>query len=431
MPKIKIRNLGPIRKCDIDVNAFTILTGAQASGKSTLAKAIYFFRTLKTDVYEEITRRPSPEDYPDNMINSLEKRIRSKFLRIFGSSWSMDNTMKLEYFYTSRMKLEIYLEPDRNHTYRNFVKVSFGEPLRDLVEKYERSTSDEYVWDQEERRENLRKEIQTVFADAYEIIYIPAGRSLTTVLTDQLAAMMDADDRALDYCMRNYIRLTLSHRSAFREGTRGMLREKLHTTQDRVDHEVLKSLQCRMDDVLCGRYVYDRGEERLKLAQDSRKYVKINYASSGQQETVWIFNLLYYYLLERRKVFLIVEEPEAHLFPEAQKKIAEALGIFGNGGNEVFVTTHSPYILGAFNNLLYASRVPKAVMKEFSFCEETFLFREKTSVWHICRGKLEDGLYEGFVRNELIDEASDQINAELDQMMEARLNSEEQDDGCE
>ena len=135
--------------------------------------------------------------------------------------------------------------------------------------------------------------------------------------------------------------------------------------------------------------------------------------------------------MERRKVFLIVEEPEAHLFPEAQKKIAEALGIFGNGGNEVFVTTHSPYILGAFNNLLYASRVPKAVMKEFSFCEETFLFREKTSVWHICRGKLEDGLYEGFVRNELIDEASDQINAELDQMMEARLNSEEQDDGCE
>ena len=86
VPKIKIRNLGPIRKCDIDLNAFTILTGAQASGKSTLAKAIYFFRTLKTDVYEEITRRPSPEDYSDNMINSLEKRIRSKFLRIFGLS---------------------------------------------------------------------------------------------------------------------------------------------------------------------------------------------------------------------------------------------------------------------------------------------------------------------------------------------------------
>ena len=52
-------------------------------------------------------------------------------------------------------------------------------------------------------------------------------------------------------------------------------------------------------------------------------------------------------------------------------------------------------------------------------------------MWHICRGKLEDGLYEGFVRNELIDEASDQINAELDRMMEARLNSEGQDDGCE
>ena len=57
MQNMHIRNLGPVKECKFDVNGFTILTGAQASGKSTLAKAIYFFRTLKTDVYEEITRR--------------------------------------------------------------------------------------------------------------------------------------------------------------------------------------------------------------------------------------------------------------------------------------------------------------------------------------------------------------------------------------
>lgn len=431
MQNMHIRNLGPVKECKFDVNGFTILTGAQASGKSTLAKAIYFFRTLKTDVYEEITRRPSEEDYYTGMINGLEKRIRNKFLRIFGSSWSMDNTMKMVYSYTPRMRVEIYLEPDHNNLYRNFVKTTIGDPLRELLERYEYSVSDDYIWDQEEQREKLRKEIQEVFNDDYEIVYIPAGRSLTTVLTDQLAAMMDADARALDYCMRSYIRLTLSLRLALRDGTSGMLKEKLHTTQDKIPHEALKALQDRMDEVLCGQYVYDRGEERLRLKGASHKYVKINYASSGQQETVWIFNLLYYYILERKKVFLIVEEPEAHLFPEAQKEIAEALGIFGNVGNGVFVTTHSPYILGAFNNLLYASSVSKEIMERLSFCRETFLPRKRTSVWHICDGKLQNGLYEGFIQNELIDGASDQINSELDMMMEAHWTNEERRDGHE
>lgn len=428
MQNMYIRNLGPVKECKIDVNRFTILTGAQASGKSTLAKAIYFFRTLKTDVYEEITRRPSEEDYYTGMMNGLEKRIRSKFLRIFGSSWSMEHTMKMVYSYTPRMNVEIYLESDRNNSYRNFVKATIGDPLRELMERHDRSTSDEYVWDQEERREKLRKEIQAVFDDDYEIVYVPAGRSLTTVLTDQLAAMTDVDDRALDYCMRSYIRLTLSLRFALRNGTSGMLKEKLYTTQDKVPHEALRALQDRMDEVLCGQYVYDRGEERLSLKGDSHKYVKINYASSGQQETVWIFNLLYYYLLERKKVFLIVEEPEAHLFPEAQKKIAESLGIFDNVGNDVFVTTHSPYILGAFNNLLYASTVSTQILDRLSFTKETFLPRGKTSVWHICAGRLENGLDEGFVRNELIDGASDQINNELDMMMEAHWDAMERSD---
>ncbi|MFQ7748765.1 MAG: hypothetical protein ACLRJV_16535 [Eubacteriales bacterium] len=39
--------------------------------------------------------------------------------------------------------------------------------------------------------------------------------------------------------------------------------------------------------------------------------MKINLASSCQQEVVWLFNLLFYYLIEQRKVFLIVEEPES------------------------------------------------------------------------------------------------------------------------
>lgn len=103
----------------------------------------------------------------------------------------------------------------------------------------------------------------------------------------------------------------------------------------------------RIDDVLNAKYSFEGGEEKLILP--NHRYVKINFASSGQQEAVWVLNMIYYYLLERKKIFLIVEEPETHLYPDSQKYMAEALGMFVTAGNQSIVTTHSPYLLGEFN----------------------------------------------------------------------------------
>ena len=49
MPKLIVHNLGPIQDCEIELENFCVLTGPQASGKSTVAKAIFFFRTIKED----------------------------------------------------------------------------------------------------------------------------------------------------------------------------------------------------------------------------------------------------------------------------------------------------------------------------------------------------------------------------------------------
>lgn len=46
MRKIHISNLGPVNHADIDLKQITVLTGFQASGKSTIAKTVYFFQTL-------------------------------------------------------------------------------------------------------------------------------------------------------------------------------------------------------------------------------------------------------------------------------------------------------------------------------------------------------------------------------------------------
>ena len=55
----------------------------------------------------------------------------------------------------------------------------------------------------------------------------------------------------------------------------------------------------------------------------------------------------------------MVEEPELNLFPKSQRDLLQELIGFVNErpGNKLVVTTHSPYILAALNNLMYADRV--------------------------------------------------------------------------
>jgi predicted ATP-dependent endonuclease of OLD family len=65
--------------------------------------------------------------------------------------------------------------------------------------------------------------------------------------------------------------------------------------------------------------------------------------------------------LKNRKEFFVVEEPEAHLYPLAQKELINAFALFLNTIKEgrLIITTHSPYILACVNILLYAYYVVK------------------------------------------------------------------------
>ena len=45
--ELHLHKIGPIKDCRLTLDTFTILTGPQANGKSTVAKAVYFFRSVK------------------------------------------------------------------------------------------------------------------------------------------------------------------------------------------------------------------------------------------------------------------------------------------------------------------------------------------------------------------------------------------------
>lgn len=433
---LRIQELGPIKECTLSVKQFTVLTGPQSNGKSTIAKAVYFFRTVKQDILN-IMMQGGPKSTTGHNNATwdyvLKQRMRDKFLQLFGTSWIMPNDMEMEYSYTKQYWLRVFLQPDWNSEGKNFVDFEFSQSFQDYLNDLNNRS---FVNISPSQKEYAEKELSEKLDDPYETVFIPAGRNLITLLSTQLnyifTSLEGTQLRNIDYVTRRYTELILKLKPLFEDGMTGVItniendpdrkkRYEKHRAAIRILHQITES-------VLRGTYRCVDGEERLYL--DTVRYIKINYSSSGQQEIVWVFNLLFYYLSEDRKVFLILEEPESHLYPDSQQSIGEVLSLFQNEGNPVLITTHSPYILGTCNYLLLAGQIDSSkhdTLKKF-LRKRYWLCSDDISAYHVRDGRMQNALDNEdnlvLINNSLIDGASRKINEISDKII-ALLNSDE------
>ena len=355
MHHIYIKNFGPVNECDMDVADCMVITGAQASGKSTIAKVIYYFKTVKNDILDILLQRSSSVN-EFALSRTVIRQLRNKFLQMFGSSRSMSNNMEMRYEYSQSAHIRITVKTTKEEELilPNYIYFEFSHDINDFLHECKESDMDFSA-----NKDELVKRINKLFHDEQETIFIPAGRSLITLLTSQLnyifTMMNDDQKRLLDYTTQKYIERILKIRSLFAEGIMGYYESKLTTSVTPLNNTAINEAMLIVERILKGKYWFASGEERLIM--DDGRFVKLNYTSSGQQESVWIFNIILYQLINNIKTFIILEEPEAHLYPDSQKDITELLALFKNSGNSVLMTTHSPYLLGSLNNLLYAESV--------------------------------------------------------------------------
>lgn len=427
MQKIIVHQLGPVEHCELEINDFMIFTGPQASGKSTIAKSVFFFKNIRKLLVTQIRKRYTVLSYlPDD--NSIElslkgrmmREIRANFLQIFGSTWCMSNDMQLQYYYTEDVYIKVSLKEDPISP--NYIWIEFSESLSDFLKHIENEMKGKLIYTD---LSFFSEEIDQFFEDDEEIVYVPAGRSMITLLSTQLnyiySSMDDEQKRTIDYCTRNYMERILQLKASFSLSPEQMIAQQLNLTDVKINKKLLYLMAELMHQILEGEYRSINGDERLMISDDH--YVKINFASSGQQESVWILNVIFYYILHNKKTYFIIEEPESHLFPNAQKLIAEFIAMAQNNGqNGVFITTHSPYILGTVNNLLYAHKIASVVNRselQQIVSQDKWISFEKLSAFYIEKGTAQECVDREFqaIQNEVIDEASEDINDDYDKMV--------------
>lgn len=434
MHRLIISMLGPIEHCEVEFPGFSVYTGFQASGKSTIAKSVFYFRTIKDDICklaEEIAldeRENEQRQHNNSFSKQLFSLLREKFLRIFGSSWAMHENMWLEYHYTDECWIKVQLNKDRLYPAPNYVWFDMSDTLKAFLDSDVMKLTADPLGISKLQRQRLRTETERMFDDPYEALYIPAGRSMLTVLSEHISyiytTMRDSQKRNIDYCTRAYIERILGMKPEFNNGPEGLL--EFYDPRRSVHNDAIELALDLIRKILRGHYVYSSGEERIEI--DEKHYVKLNFASSGQQESVWILNLLFYCLVRCQPVFLIIEEPESHLFPESQKYISELIALVSNYGHSILITTHSPYVLGTLNNLLYAgqqredlySATNRIVSRHLWLTYHTFDAR------FVANGTAQDCLDSEvhMIENERIDEISNVINHDFESMLEIQQTDE-------
>lgn len=430
MQVLEIHKLGPIEECVVEITPYMVLTGPQASGKSTIAKATYFFKSVKNVVMEQMAKLhwsiflADESDAGNRLKRDAIKQMRLVFMQIFGSTWGMDRDMKIHYEYTPEYSITVSLTDDPYNP--NYLWFEFSEALTELIGKWNSQINEEKSnLNLTMLQEQVGKELEQL----EETVYIPAGRSMMTLLSGQInylySTMDDTQKRTIDYCTQNYLERIMRIKNSFSEGMDKMVADFYATSSERIQKRAVRAAGALIGQILKGEYRCVSGEERLLLSDD--RYIKINFASSGQQEAIWILNILFYHLLYNKQAYFIIEEPESNLFPEAQMYITELISLVQNYGHKVFVTTHSPYVLGTMNNLLFADSLLNQGVAgvEQIISPDYRIHYENLTALYLEKGMAEDckDEEEKLIRNEVIDGASRIINKVFDDLMEIFLNN--------
>lgn len=458
MHKIYIEEFWAIKQAELEIDKILVLIGAQASGKSTVSKLVFFFKSLRQDlltlVYKHITSAELPNVDTEEMRKSFWYEVRMKFVKYFGSTKHLPD-FTIKYAYSIDKYITLSLHPDRNLRI-DFSPTLFEEIFRgDFPTLIQRSIKQRFSQDNIYEQINfsasikaIEQAVNQIFEDSHLPHFIPANRNLTVAFSDQLKLLffgsLSSDISALEkdlvdistngrsvvpasasvdlYLMSEFMRYTEKIKERFKNQDFVELVTDVIALDQEQERLLLDVVLEKIALILRAEYRQDRYGEKLYYSEQG--YVDLNDASSGQQESIRILQDLFLVVLDRTSAFRVIEEPEAHLYPMAQKHLIELMAMMLNQtDSQLVITTHSPYTLSVFNNLLYATHVVTADPAAASAIAETIPALCWLNPQTFNAYMLKDGYCQSIVNKDLgligqnfLDEISEELGDEFDKL---------------
>lgn len=430
---ISINNFGPVEHAEIDLNKnFQIFIGAQASGKSTICKVVYFCQKIRDYTLDFLMdARQFEENHKNEYFNNYMKYLTGQFMGCFGKTTHMQQFSIVYTFGDEQIKIGLS-EGYVRYTLSENLKSAIYALIADASGMFLHGLQDDNlrsIFDQMSAigtmKQQLKRNLNEIFRNDSDIIYIPAGRSLLATMSEQLQDVSITD---MDLTMQEFIKLIRTTKSKFGSKIPEIIKNYTKTVKGQINNTALEQAYSLVKRILKADYTSENDGEKIYF--DEHHWVKLMYGSSGQQEVLWILMLIYIIILENKKSFVIIEEPEAHLFPIAQKDVISLIALMINSvDTTVMLTTHSPYILTSLNILLYSDKVERRlkgnekhiIPKNIRVSYDTFAAYkiEKEEGKSTLASLLDDESH--MISTEYIDKVSTITNKELDELINLEI----------
>jgi hypothetical protein len=408
---IYIENFAGIKELTLPLRSINILIGPQASGKSVTIKLLYFFKNFVNEIIKTFET--------DDTRGQFDKKQKEKFITYFPrETWPKGN-FKIQYSIDDFILIEVTRS-------KAVLKLSYSKELIDLFKKgkniYKEEEKKSRPTDESWRAniaatnriyELIKDELREVCG--YSQLFVPAGRSFFSNIQSSIFSFL-SENRSLDPFLIEFGKF-------YENFKRYAFNDEFHPNRKDVHFDKLVA------QILNGTYSREKDKDFL-VHEDLRK-VNLTYASSGQQETfplVTTLKMLHNIRFSRYGSTIYIEEPEAHLFPTAQKRIVQLLARTFNLSKtryQFIITTHSPYILSSFNNLIEAGKLYKSKRvddkKLFAIIPNDEIIAPELLVAYALNKGEKKTLIDGesnLIGNNILDSVSDEIAIEFGQLLD-------------
>jgi hypothetical protein len=408
MRKLTVKNFSVIKEAELDFGKITVLIGPQASGKSLLCKLAFFLgrEVIKIAVDMAVSRISTLE-----FQSAVQKEFEKWFPR---GGWGNElwSVSFVEEEYEVQISCPVTGAPTAD------VVFSIGGPFENAYVKRLRETSESL----KERGFLLAPALQSRAATEFFKI---AGRGVWDVST--------------------YIPTQRSYFVDIKKGYRTLAAEADPISAQFADvfaNGLKPSLSRSRVSRFLGGDIRSWQNEWMLAFQDGR-LLALSDLSSGSKETLPILTTLDYYesqrgqsghlpsaeLYEERLYSFddfTIEEPESSVFPQTQYELVKEFAALTNKADFVphfTITTHSPYILSSFNNLIEAGQAARnnpALHDEVAkiIPEQYWIKEGDFKAYAIQNGKLRSILNEsGFIEGNYLDQVSEVIGNEFDKLL--------------
>jgi predicted ATPase len=414
MQRIIVKNFGPLKDIDLEIKDYMIFIGPQASGKSTLAKLIYFGKNIGREiVHNSITFIRNPQKRPYKYIDNEEllSFFTYNFLLEFFEVQYFKVPFEIQIFYSNQNSIKFNLDESNNTelTISDGFSKKYLNLLVESVNNFDHKFNNLGITSRLELAiEELANLTYSFFNHPEKIYFIPASRSLFTILSNQIFSIKTEN---LDYLTKvffdeiNFLKLVSD--------------ASVDETFSIRYYDKLNIFKTLTKAIIKGTYTFQFENPCIQI--DSGEILSLKDTSSGQQEAVWITRVIISNL--RDVLSAIIEEPEAHLYPEAQKDMTYLISLLANQeSNQVVITTHSPYILASLNNLIYAYKKgqidPETVEKVIP--KELWVNPERLFVGEMQNGEIKEIIHPetGLIEVERLDRVSEDLGEDFEKLYE-------------